>query len=168
MNHDAESNVSLSQFDFDVDRHRAAAPDTIRVLVAHESRLVAEALMFTINSDPALEAIGYALEGCEGLELAAALEPDVILVGPRLTELDRTVFTRLAHMLWPRIRIIVLTESQVPHQVEEIFALGAADCLAEDRAADDLLTSIRAACTRLAVFERTSRHMSARYDRATA
>jgi DNA-binding NarL/FixJ family response regulator len=160
MSNHSDSTLSLSPLGLDGGRRRAAS-DTIRVLVAHESRLVAEAFMYTIDADPGLEAIGYALEGCEGLELAAALEPDVVLVGPRLPGLDPAVFTRVAHMLWPRIRIVVLTESQVPHEVEEIFALGAADCLAEDRAADDLLTSIHTACARLAVFERTSRRSSA-------
>src|ERR1041384_3364864 len=44
------------------------ADGQIRVLIADDSRLVAEALMFALDSDPAIEAIGYALDGWEALE----------------------------------------------------------------------------------------------------
>jgi DNA-binding NarL/FixJ family response regulator len=167
MSTDSDSIFSLPRLD-SVGGRRRPGTEAIRVLVVHESRLVAEAFMYTIDSDPGLEAIGYALEGCEGLELAAVLEPDVILAGPHLPGLDQSAFTRVAHVLWPRMRVVVLTKSLVPHEVEEIFALGAADCLAEDRAADDLLTSIHTACARLALFERTSRRTSALEEAAVS
>src|SRR6266542_5289369 len=70
-----------------------------RVLVVDDSRLVAEALMFTLDSDPLLEPIGYALDGWEALELISALDPDVLLVGSELVGLDRRAFTRLVHMV---------------------------------------------------------------------
>jgi len=121
-----------------------------RVLVVDDSRLVAEALMFTLDSDPLLEPIGYALDGWEALELISALDPDVLLVGSELVGLDSRAFTRLVHMVWPRMLIIVLAQTQVPHEVEEAYGLGAADYLPKDRSADELLDAINAACARQA------------------
>jgi DNA-binding NarL/FixJ family response regulator len=119
-----------------------------RVLVVDDSRLVAEALMFTLESDPQLEPIGYALDGWEALELISELDPDVLLVGSELVGLDSLAFTRLVHMVWPRVLIIVLAQTQVPHEVEEAYGLGAADYLPKDRSADELLDAINAACAR--------------------
>ena len=119
-----------------------------RVLVVDDSRLLAESLMFTLESDPLLEPIGYALDGWEALELISAFEPDALLVGSELVGLDSLAFTRLVHMVWPQVLIIVLAEAQVPREVEEAYAVGAADYLPKDRSADELLDAIHAARAR--------------------
>ena len=54
----------------------SATSDRLRVLVAEDSRLVAEALMFSLDTDPKLEAIGYALNGWDALEYIETLKPD--------------------------------------------------------------------------------------------
>jgi DNA-binding NarL/FixJ family response regulator len=132
------------------------ADGQIRVLIADDSRLVAEALMFALDSDPAIEAIGYALDGWEALELAAALDPDVILLDEQLPELDTLTFTRLVRAFRPETLVIVLAQSQVPHEVEAAYAVGAADYLPKDRSADELLDAIESACARRATFERST------------
>jgi len=133
---------------------RFTSSDSLRVLIAEDSRLVAEALMFTLDSDPRLEAIGYGLNGWEALELTASHEPDVILVGSRLTGLDSLEFTRLVHELFPNVLLIVLCERLVPADVEACYSMGAADCLPMSRSADQLLHAISAARRRQETFER--------------
>jgi DNA-binding NarL/FixJ family response regulator len=132
----------------------------IRVLVAHDSRLLAEALMFTLETDPILEPIGYALDGWEAFELVSTLRPDVVLVGPELSGLDGISFIRFVHMVWPQVRIIVLAETQVPHEVEEAYGVGATDYLPNDRSTDELLDAISSACLRQVAFDRGA-HASA-------
>ena len=63
------------------DDHRSGLrlADAVRVVIADHSRLAAEALMFTFDSDPKLDAIGYALDGWAALELVASHEPDVVV-----------------------------------------------------------------------------------------
>jgi len=134
----------------------AGARRATRVMVVDDSRLVAEALMFTLESDPALEPIGYALDGWEALELISAFQPDALLVGSAIVGLDSVAFTRLVHMVWPQLLIIVLAPTQVPREVEEAYAAGAADYLPKDRSADELLEAIHAACTRRERADRNS------------
>jgi DNA-binding NarL/FixJ family response regulator len=130
-----------------------ARREPIRVLVAEDSRLIAESLMFTLDSDPVLEPVGYALDGWEALELVAVLAPDVILVGSQLPGLDSLAFTRLVHMVWPQVLVIMLAKTQVPHEVEEAIGVGAADYLPLDRSTDELLDAITSACLRQARFD---------------
>jgi DNA-binding NarL/FixJ family response regulator len=134
-------------------RRQRPRREPVRVLVAGDSRLIAEALMFTLDSDPALEPVGYALDGWEALELVAVLAPDVILVGSQLPALDSLAFTRLVHMVWPQVLIIMLAQTQVPHEVEEAIGVGAADYLPLDRSTAELLDAITRACLRQTRFE---------------
>jgi DNA-binding NarL/FixJ family response regulator len=86
------------------------AAGSIRVLLAEPNRMVAEALMISIDIGPSVEPIGYALDGWAALELVESLDPDVIVVGPRLTGLDSVTLARLLDEHWPRIRVVMLTD----------------------------------------------------------
>jgi DNA-binding NarL/FixJ family response regulator len=151
-----DDGLTVGRNELRLQRRPPIRPDgQIRVLIADDSRLVAEALMFALDSDPAMEAIGYGLDGWEALELAAMLEPDVILLGTQLPGLDTLTFTRLVRAFRPQTLVIVLAQTQIPHEVEAAYAVGAADYLPKDRSADDLLAAIGAACARRATFERS-------------
>jgi len=126
-----------------------------RVLLVERSRLAAEALIFALDSDPTLDAIGYALGPCEALELAATLSPDSVLVGELPSQLE---VVATIHARFPRIRLIALRERLVPIEVNELYAAGAAEVLETTCSADELLHGIAAARRRQLVFERGERH----------
>jgi DNA-binding NarL/FixJ family response regulator len=141
----------------ETDGRRPAARERLRVLVADDSRLVAEALMFSLDTDPKLEAIGYALDGWEALEYMATLEPDVVVIGPRLTGLGPFEFSRFAREVSPNVLLIMLCERLVPASVKSAYAIGVADCLPACRSIDELLRAISAARVRQQTFERGRR-----------
>jgi DNA-binding NarL/FixJ family response regulator len=132
------------------------------VLIVERKRLAAEALMFTLDSDPNLDAIGYTLDGFEAVELIASYDPDTILVGSDVVGLDQLEFCQTVHELFPHVRLITLREQLVPHEVEAAYAAGAADCLATSCSSDELLYAIAAARTRQVAFERSQRRNAAR------
>jgi DNA-binding NarL/FixJ family response regulator len=110
---------------------------TTRVLVACKSRLVAEALMFTLDSDPELEAVGYGLDGWEALDLVATYEPDVVVVAPELSGLESAAFACWMQMAFPEIHVVQLREAAADHEDGS-----AADCLTTSCSADELLHAI--------------------------
>ena len=134
----------------------------LRVLIVERKRLTAEALMFTLDSDPNLEAIGYSLDGWEAIELIGVYDPDTILVGLDVAGPDQLEFCQMVHELFPHIRLITLCERLVPHEVEASYAAGSADCLATSCSSDELLYAIAAARTRQVAFERADRRNAAR------
>jgi DNA-binding NarL/FixJ family response regulator len=146
----------------------SATSERLRVLVAEDSRLVAEALMFSLDTDPKLEAIGYALNGWDALEYIETLKPDVVLVGPRLSGLDPHGFCQFTHELFPNVLLIMLCERLVPELVEAAYAVGVSDCLPTARSIDELLRSISDARTRQEVFERGRRRVGHRSARGLA
>jgi len=121
------------------------SPRPQRVLVADNNRLVAEALMFTLDSDPRVEAIGYALDGWNALELISSLEPDAVIVGTALPGLDPLQLTRWLREAFPGVLPILLRERLVPQEIEELYAAGAADCITTTSSADELLHALSSA-----------------------
>ena len=119
-----------------------------RVLFAECNRMVAEALMLAIEIEPSLDPIGYALGGWEALELTENLSPDVVVVGPQLAGLEAFPILRLLNELYPRVRLVVLTETADGEQAAPVPVAAAADYLPLDRSTDELIDAITAASAR--------------------
>jgi DNA-binding NarL/FixJ family response regulator len=116
----------------------------VRVLVAERSRLLAEALMITLEVEPTIEPIGYALDGWEALQLTDALAPDVIVVGSALDGLDSLELTALVQEVWPEIRIVLLAQTVDVREAEAAFASGVSSYVSYESSADDVLNAIAA------------------------
>ena len=83
----------------------------IRLLLADDHRLVVEALRALLASDPRLEIVGAAYDGQQAVELAAELEPDVVLMDIAMPVLDGIEATRRITDANPDIRVLMLTGS---------------------------------------------------------
>jgi len=128
---------------------RLARSHQLRILIADESRLIAESFMFTLDSDPTLDAIGYSLDGRNALELIASLEPEAVLVGPELGGMSQLKFCELVHQLVPDMLVITLQRRLVPIEVEALYAAGVSACVPLACSADELLHELAAAKERL-------------------
>jgi hypothetical protein len=127
-------------------RLRLGQDQPIRVLVAHQSRLTAEALMFILDSDPTLEPIGYALDVHEAIQLAILLEPDVVVASPEFAGLDQAAEADEALRVWRRATRSRARRTAGSEGSERRFS---ALRVAVDQCADDLLATIEAVFTGL-------------------
>ena len=60
----------------------------VRVLIADDHRLFAEALEAVLSSEPRIEVVGRASDGGEAVELARRLEPDLVVLDISMPVLD--------------------------------------------------------------------------------
>jgi CheY-like chemotaxis protein len=118
-----------------------------RVLIADRSRLLAEALMLTLELEPSLEPIGYALEGSDALELVEQLDPDVILVGTDLAGIEGLALAELVREFWPRTSVVMLARTLVSTEVDAAYAAGVADYVVCDRSVEQLLETLSSTST---------------------
>lgn len=86
-------------------------PAGLRVLIADDNDLYAEALALTLDLEPGIEVVGRARNGAEAVELAAELETDVVLMDLDMPVLDGLGATRRVLEALPSTRVVMVTAS---------------------------------------------------------
>jgi len=92
-----------------------------------------------------IEVIGEADDGARAVDLARALDPDVILMDLRMPGVDGVTAIRRLVALGVRARVVVLTTYDTEAEVLPAIEAGATGYLLKDVATDDLLRSVEAA-----------------------
>jgi DNA-binding NarL/FixJ family response regulator len=119
-----------------------AKPTPVRVLIADDHRLFAEALEAILVADERIEVVGQASDGGEAVELARALNPDVVLMDVSMPVLDGFEATREIRSAGPGICILMLTGSNSRADVDRSRDAGASGYVTKDRIASELVEAI--------------------------
>jgi DNA-binding NarL/FixJ family response regulator len=114
----------------------------IRVLVADDHRLFAEALQAILAADPRMSVVGHASDGREAVQLARELEPDVVLMDISMPVMDGFEATREIRAERKDTRVLMLTGSNSRVDVDRARRAGAAGYVTKDRIAAELLDAI--------------------------
>jgi len=115
---------------------------TIRVLIADDHRLFAQALEAILAADERIEVAGHARDGREAVQLAEELEPDVILMDIAMPAMDGFQATRVIRKNNPSACILMLTGSNSRSDVDRARKAGAAGYVTKDRIAAELIDAI--------------------------
>ncbi len=116
--------------------------ERVRVLIADDHRLFAQALEAILSTDTRIEVAGHARDGAEAVDLALRLDPDVILMDISMPVMDGFEATRriLEHL--PRTSVLMLTGSNSRSDVDQARQAGAAGYVTKDRIAAELVNAI--------------------------
>jgi DNA-binding NarL/FixJ family response regulator len=121
----------------------AAAPaSTIRVLLADDHRLFAEALGALLGMDDRIAVVGRASDGREAVALAAELRPDVVLMDLHMPLLDGIAAVRAIRAERSDACVLMLTSSDARADVDRAREAGAAGYITKDRVAAELIAAI--------------------------
>ena len=121
---------------------RAKKPKPLRVLIADDHRLFAEALEAILAGDERIEVVGQASDGSEAVELARTLDPDVVLMDVSMPVLDGFEATREIRAADEGVRVLMLTGSNSRDDVDRSREAGAAGYVTKDRIASELVAAI--------------------------
>jgi DNA-binding NarL/FixJ family response regulator len=122
-------------------------PPKIRVLIADDHRLFAEALDAILASEPGIEVVGRARNGEQAVEQALEHEPDLILMDISMPVVDGVEATKQIRKKLPRTRVLMLTGSNSRADVARARDAGAAAYVTKDRIAAQLIEAIREVAT---------------------
>jgi DNA-binding NarL/FixJ family response regulator len=125
-----------------------ASNNRVRVLIADDQRLFAEALEAILTTDARIAVVGRATNGEEAVALARDGLPDVVLMDIAMPVLDGIAATEAIHTHAPSTRVIVLTGSDAPEDISRARAAGASGYVTKDQVAGDLVRAILGAMGR--------------------
>jgi two-component system nitrate/nitrite response regulator NarL len=112
------------------------------VLIADDHVLFAEALEAILVADGRLRVVGRARDGVEAVELAAELAPDVVLMDISMPVMDGIEATAKIRERAPDARVLILTGSTSPQDIDSARRAGAAGYVTKDRIAAELVREI--------------------------
>ena len=117
--------------------------DTIRILIADDQAITRSGLRTMLESVPDVEIVGEAANGAEVIDLAGALQPDVILMDLRMPGINGIEATRRIHRASPHIGILVVTIFEDDTSVFPAIRAGARGYLLKDADQAELLRAIQ-------------------------
>lgn len=114
----------------------------IRVLIADDHRLFAEALEAILAADERIDVVGRAADGQEAVDLAGELDPDIVLMDVSMPVLDGIEATRAICSGGGRACVLMLTGSNSRDDVDRSREAGASGYVTKDRIASELVNAI--------------------------
>jgi DNA-binding NarL/FixJ family response regulator len=121
---------------------RTKKPRPLRVLIADDHRLFAEALEAILATDERIEVVGQAGDGSKAVELARTLDPDLVLMDVSMPVLDGFEATREIRATAEDVRVLMLTGSNSRADVDRSREVGASGYITKDRIASELVAAI--------------------------
>ncbi|HWG56310.1 MAG TPA: response regulator transcription factor [Gaiellaceae bacterium] len=125
-----------------------AYDNVIRVVIADDHRLFADALEAILDADERLAVVGTARDGAEAVELARTLAPDVVLLDISMPIMDGFAAARAIGALEKPPAVLMLTGSNSAQDVDRARRAGARGYVTKDDIAATLVDAIVAAARR--------------------
>jgi DNA-binding NarL/FixJ family response regulator len=114
----------------------------IRVLIADDHRLFAEALEAILAGDVRITVVGHAIDGGEAVKLANDLTPDVVLMDINMPVMDGIEAARSIRGTTSSTNVLMLTGSNSRADVDRARRAGAAGYVTKDRISAELIDAI--------------------------
>jgi DNA-binding NarL/FixJ family response regulator len=114
----------------------------IRVLLVDDFPLVRHGIGAALESDPAIEVVGHAENGREGIERALELRPDVVVLDMRMPDTGGVQVLEQLRARLPEARVLVVTASERSETLLEAIAAGAAGYLTKRSSLQELCQAV--------------------------
>ena len=126
--------------------------DSIRVLIADDHPVYRDGMRGLLESVEGIEVVGEAASGKQAVDLAAALQPDVVLMDIQMPEMNGIEATRSVLHTSPHIAVLIVTMFQDDDSVFSAMRAGARGYLLKDASGAEVLSAIRSVAGGAAIF----------------
>ncbi len=117
-----------------------------RLLLVDDHRMLRNGLRRSLE-EHGFEVVGEADDGQEGVRMAVAMQPDVVLMDVTMPVLDGVEATRQLRLLSPSSQVVMLTMHADGDVMARAIQAGAIGYLVKDCSIDDLVAAVRLAAS---------------------
>lgn len=117
--------------------------DVTKVLIVDDQEVVREGMRAILGTVPGIEVLDVASNGAEAVEMAPALDPDVILMDLNMPIMNGVEATRALQAIRPDIKILVLTTYDAEEWVLDAVRAGASGYMLKDAPRERLIEAIK-------------------------
>lgn len=115
----------------------------ISILLIEDHKIVREGTRQLLEQADDLVVVGEASDGIEGVNLAASIQPDVIVMDVRLPRLNGIEATRMITTRYPKIKVLILSAYDDDSYVFPLLEAGASGYLLKTSSGVELMEAIR-------------------------
>lgn len=115
----------------------------LSVVLVDDHSLVRRGFRRMLEDDPEIEVVGEAGDGNEGVQMAEALRPDVVVIDFALPSMNGAVATRLIRKSAPGTAVLVLSMHSEPNCIRTCLEAGAAGYLLKNAVDLELLEAVK-------------------------
>ncbi|MFN0167931.1 MAG: response regulator [Bryobacteraceae bacterium] len=124
----------------------------MRILIADDHKVLRSGLRRILEEQPDLEVVGEAADGREAVDLASALQPDIVVMDIAMPQMNGMEATRQIVTKNPRINVLILSMYSDENYIVQVLRAGARGYLLKDSAEDDLINAVRSVNSGLPFF----------------
>ncbi len=118
------------------------SPEPVRVVVVDDHPMWRDAVERDLTA-AGLSVVGTAADGAKAVRVAAAVQPDVVVMDLQLPELTGVQATEQIVSAWPQTRVLVLSASGEQADVLAAVKAGATGYLVKSARAEELIEAVR-------------------------
>jgi len=116
----------------------------IRILLADDHAVVRRGFRLILDGQPGLQVVGEACNGREAVQLATALDPDIVILDVSMPDLNGIEAARRIVEEVPRARVLALSMHRDGVYVREMLRAGARGYLLKDADDEALIDAVQA------------------------
>jgi len=116
----------------------------LRILIADDHEVARRGIRAVLENHPGWRVVGEARDGRESVDLAAATNPDIVLLDIGMPNLNGLEAARQILATSPEIAILILTMHDSDNVVREVLRAGARGFLLKSDAGRDLVAAVEA------------------------
>lgn len=124
----------------------------LRILLVDDHPLFRKGMRTLLTATPEMEVVGEAATGQEAIDLAATLQPEVVIMDLQMPVVNGIEATRQILQVSPHIRILVVTLFEDDASVFTAMRAGARGYILKDAKEEEILRAVRAVGSGEAIF----------------
>jgi two-component system, NarL family, response regulator LiaR len=117
---------------------------SIRVVIADDHNVVRKGIRDLLSDEDDIAVVGEARNGHEAVDLATALQPDVVVMDIAMPELSGVEATRQIRAIAPGVRILVLTAYDDDPYIYGLLDAGATGYILKTAESREIVRAVRA------------------------